>query len=123
MLSTSSSCKSIGLLHYFLVLNKERVILVGCDDDQSLASIFTNLRGNPCFTHSIISMTRVADLLYKAKSQHPHLITLAFNKFDLINQDLITTHKAVNNRTTPKVSFRACQILIQKDLIAWSRIN
>lgn len=79
----------------FFPSKREKIIIVGCNDDQSLAVIFNNLRRNPCYEHFIISATRVSDLVSSIKSQNPDLVILSFDNNQLVLNRLYGSEKAM----------------------------
>jgi len=58
-------------------VNEEKLILIGCDDAENLAVVMNSLKGSS-FNNSIVTSTRVPDLVAISKSINPDLIISCF---------------------------------------------
>lgn len=82
---------------------REKNIVLGCDDTQILSAILNNLNRISGFSYSVISATKISDVINIVQSFNPDLVILSFNN----NQQAISDYYAATKKEElPLICFR-----------------
>lgn len=68
-------------------MNKERIIVCGCDDPKNLTVVMNSLWASSFCVYNIITATKVPDLISITKSISPDLIVLCFRSNQVVLND------------------------------------